>query len=372
MQAKWYSDYIDKFGVGALDALYDSLFSNGEQGAWYDPSDITTLSQDTSGVTPVTAVGQPIARVLDLSGNVANATQATTASRPLYARVPQGGVRNLFRNSMFAGFLVGNIPTQLTSSEGVTISGSAGVGNPLIDISATGTDDVGGWIDVRIYGTNTSGATRFVSVMDESVVDASPGMSMVVSVDLRVIANVGPSTPSVRLFNQWRDASNTLLGGLNYPTSPTATMTRFTSGASVAPANTARVVNRGLYFIISDGETIDYTLRIRRLQTELSPVETAYQATRLYGVDITETGKANRFAILDDQVDDALVATLPAGTYTVAYGDDAGVTILTGQSISGAYTIPGPKRLYGAVIVDRALTASETSDVTSWINVKRP
>ena len=31
------------------------LFANGEKGAWYDPSDLTSLFQDSAGTTPVTA-----------------------------------------------------------------------------------------------------------------------------------------------------------------------------------------------------------------------------------------------------------------------------------------------------------------------------
>lgn len=42
-----------------------SLFSLGEQGAWYDPSDLSTLFQDSAGTTPVTAVGQPVGLMLD-------------------------------------------------------------------------------------------------------------------------------------------------------------------------------------------------------------------------------------------------------------------------------------------------------------------
>lgn len=45
------------------------LFSGGETGAWYDPSDITTLFQDSAGTVPVTASGQTCARINDKSGN---------------------------------------------------------------------------------------------------------------------------------------------------------------------------------------------------------------------------------------------------------------------------------------------------------------
>ena len=44
-----------------------SLFANGEQGAWYDPSDLTTMFQDAAGTTPVTAAEQPVGLLLDKS-----------------------------------------------------------------------------------------------------------------------------------------------------------------------------------------------------------------------------------------------------------------------------------------------------------------
>jgi len=44
-----------------------SLFATGEQGVWYDPSDLTTLYQDAAGTTPVTAVEQPVGLMLDKS-----------------------------------------------------------------------------------------------------------------------------------------------------------------------------------------------------------------------------------------------------------------------------------------------------------------
>ena len=44
-----------------------SLFSGGAPGAWYDPSDYTTLFQDSAGTTPVTAVEQPVGLMLDKS-----------------------------------------------------------------------------------------------------------------------------------------------------------------------------------------------------------------------------------------------------------------------------------------------------------------
>ena len=54
------------------------LFANGEQGVWYDPSDLSTLYQDAEGTAPVTADGDPVGLMLDksqgleLGENIAN------------------------------------------------------------------------------------------------------------------------------------------------------------------------------------------------------------------------------------------------------------------------------------------------------------
>ena len=79
-----------KLGYGLDTAVSgaSNLFFNAEQGVWYDPSDFSTLFQDSAGTTPVTAVGQPVGLILDKSGRGNHATQATAASRPvLSARV---------------------------------------------------------------------------------------------------------------------------------------------------------------------------------------------------------------------------------------------------------------------------------------------
>ena len=59
------------------------LFAAGEQGAWYDPSDFSTMFQDSAGTTPVTAVEQPVGLIQDKSGRGNHASQSTAASRPV-------------------------------------------------------------------------------------------------------------------------------------------------------------------------------------------------------------------------------------------------------------------------------------------------
>ena len=64
-----------------------SLFAASEPGAFYDPSDMSTLFQDSAGTVPVTAVEQPVGRILDKSGRGNHATQATTTKRPVLSRL---------------------------------------------------------------------------------------------------------------------------------------------------------------------------------------------------------------------------------------------------------------------------------------------
>ncbi|UWP88874.1 hypothetical protein [Aliiroseovarius crassostreae] len=52
--------------------------------AWYDPSDQTSLFQDIAMTIPVTQSGDPVAVMLDKSGNGHHMTQAASASRPVY------------------------------------------------------------------------------------------------------------------------------------------------------------------------------------------------------------------------------------------------------------------------------------------------
>lgn len=59
------------------------LFASAE-GTWFDPSDLSTLFQDTAGVVPVTADGQPVGLMRDKSGNGHHMAQPSAALRPTW------------------------------------------------------------------------------------------------------------------------------------------------------------------------------------------------------------------------------------------------------------------------------------------------
>jgi hypothetical protein len=57
-----------------------SLFVGGIPGVWYDPSDYSTLFQDSAGTTPVTAVEQPVGLMLDKSQGLVLGSEATSGA----------------------------------------------------------------------------------------------------------------------------------------------------------------------------------------------------------------------------------------------------------------------------------------------------
>jgi hypothetical protein len=80
-------------------------------GALFDPSDMTTLFQDAAGTIPVTAVEQPIGKILDKSGNGYHATQSITASRPVLSARYNLGLNTSQVMTGYAGWSGGAVGT---------------------------------------------------------------------------------------------------------------------------------------------------------------------------------------------------------------------------------------------------------------------
>ena len=160
-----------------------SLFAAGEQGAWYDPSDLSTLYHDAAGTTPVTAVEQRVGLMLDKSGRDNHAFQATTApndKRPiLSARV------NLL------------LATSTLSTQSVTTQATSytlyftGTGSITLTGTATGTYSA---------GSNTITCTAGTLTLTVS--------GSVLTADLRP-ANIGNNIPAYQRVNTATDYDTT-------------------------------------------------------------------------------------------------------------------------------------------------------------------
>ena len=95
------------------------LFANGEQGFFYDPSDMGTMFQDAAGTIPVTAAGQPIGLIRDKSGRNNHARSTTSSRRPIFEQKPILGA-NFVTDSTLAEPSKWNIGAAL----GVSVSGN--------------------------------------------------------------------------------------------------------------------------------------------------------------------------------------------------------------------------------------------------------
>ena len=66
-----------------------TLFADGSDGIWLDPSALAGMFQDAAGTVPA-AVDAPVGRIVDRSGRGNHATQSVAASRPLLRREANG------------------------------------------------------------------------------------------------------------------------------------------------------------------------------------------------------------------------------------------------------------------------------------------
>ena len=132
--------FIPQWGMVVRGGLPDTqcpintLFNNGEQGVFYVPQPVVdgqqVLFTDVAGETPVTADGDPVGLMLDLSGNGNHAIQSASLSRPTYRTSPDrirldGANDNLlidfggeFTGEVFQGTPRGIIHMEVSTSDG--------------------------------------------------------------------------------------------------------------------------------------------------------------------------------------------------------------------------------------------------------------
>lgn len=76
---------VNRLGVTKTSEAFEweptNLFANGEQGVWYDPSDLSSMKQLSDGTVDA-VVDQPVGYIEDKSGKGNHAIQATSIKRP--------------------------------------------------------------------------------------------------------------------------------------------------------------------------------------------------------------------------------------------------------------------------------------------------
>ena len=148
------------------------LFTSGVAGAWYDPSDTSTLFQDSAGTTPVTAVEQPVGLMLDKSQGLVLGSELVTNGDFASASgwtLPGTGTNSITGGqavlSGASGYLL-RTGTSITAGNwyrvSFTVSGYSGSGTVRPYIQAS-----------PVFGSNVTGNGTFVQYLLATATNAS-------------------------------------------------------------------------------------------------------------------------------------------------------------------------------------------------------
>ena len=306
----------------------DLFSAAGSAGTVADPFGLTGLFQDALGQVPVTGPGGPVALVHNGDQGCHAVQSASNAFRPVLARHPRSGTRQLLDGSQdLAGWIFTG-----TGSGDCTIAG--GIGAP--DGSATAS---------RVSFSGSDQVFRFNGI--------SSLASGAYSGQLHIRGTAGET---IRLrIDGVTEFNHVLTGGWDRLTRENSTGTPTSFNLNTWGIATARVVD------------------IWHPQFEEGASATAYQS-RASGFDVTEAGQQDLWFLSHDQADDYLEADLPdlGAEATEWWADDGGVTVNGGLTIgAGPRILPDSARLYSYGIINRRLTAGETAALTAYLNGKR-
>ena len=196
------------------------LFGSGEKGAWYDPSDWTTLFQDSAGTTPVTAVGQPVGKMLDKSGLGNHAAQTTAINRPVL-QIDGNGKYYLAFNGTNSSMVTPSIDfsgtDKITVVAGVKKVG-ASLYQVLLELSTTGANNGSTSIftqDNTLTYEYISRGTLISSASTASAAFAAPHTAV-----LSGIGNISGDASVLRVNGSQVSVNNIEQGAGNYLNAP--------------------------------------------------------------------------------------------------------------------------------------------------------
>lgn len=160
-------------GATLIDWTPADLFLLGEQGAWYDPSDLTTMFQDAAGTTPVTAVEQPVGLILDKSKGLVLGPELVTNGN--FSNGSTGWALSAGM-TVSGGLLIGNTTTNgLARQDIVAIGKTYRVELDLISYTS-GTPYIGVGEVVTNISTELGHKVFTITATSSTVVGVYPGL----------------------------------------------------------------------------------------------------------------------------------------------------------------------------------------------------
>lgn len=154
-----------------------AMFAAGEQGAIYDPSNISSLFQDRALTIPVTTSGDLVRGILDTSARGNHAIAVADANYATY--MESGGQKYLVANGSSTAFVTSNI--NLTGSDRITlVAGISKVSDAgarlLLELSASASANAGTIYVAAPEATGASGNFTFKSRGSVNAAAAATGV----------------------------------------------------------------------------------------------------------------------------------------------------------------------------------------------------
>jgi hypothetical protein len=178
---------------------------------------------------------------------------------------------NSIRNSSMVGAVAGTpgtLPTNWTTS-------NAGLTRTVV---GTGTENGLPYVDVRFNGTATS-IVSFVEFENRSIITASVGQTWSSNVYVKNIDTTAQANQVLLSMYEWTSGGTYLSeGSINIRSQLTTSLKRFDFVRTLASATTARVTPL-IQFILTNGATYDFTIRIAAPQMELGANATTWVPT---------------------------------------------------------------------------------------------
>lgn len=323
-------------GQQSFSQLIKKLFSNGEQGFFYNPNDLSTMYQDAAGTVPVTDVGQPVGLMLDKSKAVPANRRNLLYYTEDFTNVAWVKTGNPSGSPVDNGLVLA--PDGTTTARSFTFGAATFIRQNNIPLN--------------------SGVIGYQSVWVRKGA-LSPANAIRLTQNNTLAWNTGGSSKII-LTNQWQ---------------------RISASAAVTGTNVRHIIFGSVDASGANDPDCNGSIELWHPQYELTGLTDYQKVESNYGGWVAgnhayQTTSSMRPLLvaspqrLDyDIADDNLITRLPAqltNCTVIRSAPNVGTQILTNQTIPATYNDNTDH--CGLIVINRALTATETSQITKLFN----
>lgn len=314
-----------------------NLFGSGENGFWYDISDISVLFKDTAGTSAVTTPSNLVKRINDKSGNGNDLVFSSAGGTyPRYTKHPESGLRNRLGDS--------NTLVQVASNDEGGRGWKGFVGNNSATTDSTASPETGA-DSFKIFRVASEGGS-FISWLANSVLTTDNNENHTLSVYFKPTGNgTQPVTDLMFLLGTLQvsfdvSAGTVTLAGTTANHS-SSSVTDAGNGWYLLKTTVSNMGNNNIAFFGLDssgsytsftGESSEFLLSAPQL--EVGSSRTTFQTTT-NNFNVTQPNEDSVFCLTfeGDRTDDAYgILDTSAGDY--AYGNFVdSVSLIAGVSV---------------------------------------